>query len=251
MTTLRAMITGASQGIGREFATQLAANGHDLTLVSRNEPLLKELIEELKEGSHTPLPLDLSRTEGIDSLAGELASKHYDLLVNNAGVGLFGPFHQTNLAKARGMIRLNCEAMVVLSHAFLQSAQKGDALINVSGLLGVIPFPGMAEYAATKAFVMSFCESLWYEEKNRGVYVMGLCPGPTTTNFIVNAGGTDSVVPPKSFIQTPTEVVSRALAELKKRERSTVFACNMAARVGFGFLRTIPRKALFSRLSSV
>jgi uncharacterized protein len=163
----KALVTGASEGIGREFAKRLAGENYAVTAVARNEARLKDLIQELKTDSHSYQIADLSTQEGIHKIAQELSNNHYDLLVNNAGFGIYAPFYKTDLPKLQSMMRLNCEAIIALTHAFLQKAGKGDALINVSSALAFLPFPKAGLYSATKAFVTSFSESLWFEQKER------------------------------------------------------------------------------------
>lgn len=232
---IRALVTGASEGIGREFALRLAGRGYSITAVARNEARLKELLAELSNGGrenggrndnrgeHDYRVADLSAPEGMDSISELLRSKPYDLLVNNAGFAVYGPFHQTDLQALRRMTGLNIEALMALSHAFLQGARHGDALINVSSTLAFLPLPGSATYAATKAFVTSFSESLWQEQRGRGVFVMGLCPGITSTEFNRRAGGQDGDLP-SSLTQTPAEVVRFALGKLDARSQPTVIS---------------------------
>jgi uncharacterized protein len=231
----KALVTGASGGIGRSFAIKLAQEGYLITAVARNEERLEGLIAELSgnlpEGTdgdlddgHSYMVADLSTIKGAKLVAKELTEVHYDLLINNAGIGVVGEFHETSLRSLQSMTKLNCDTLVTLSHTFLQKAEIGDALINVSSALAFLPMPSMGLYAATKAFVTSFSESLWYEQKDRGVYVMGLCPGITETAFHKNAGGTEENYPPKSLSQTPEQVVDTALIALKKRKKPTVIS---------------------------
>jgi short-subunit dehydrogenase len=173
----RVMITGASEGIGRAFARRLAHEGYAIRAVARNEKRLQELMTELGADHHTYRVADLSTPEGVAAIAEDLATNRFHLLINNAGFGIYGAFYNAELPKLETMIRLNCDTLMALSHAFLQQAKKGDALVIVSSALAFMPMPSAGTYAATKAFVTSFTESLWYEQKERGIYVMGLCPG--------------------------------------------------------------------------
>jgi hypothetical protein len=217
----KALVTGASEGIGRAFASMLAKDGYTVTAVARNEARLQELMAELGAG-HDYRVVDLADAAAVDGLAQALAGGGYDLLVNNAGVGLYGDFHQVELAPLRRMVQVNCDAVMVLAHAYLSRAKAGDALINVASSLAFSGMPTSAVYAATKAFVLSWSESLWYEQQPRGVYVMALCPGATETKLHTSSGGKETNKPPKSVTQTPEEVVSEALAALKARQRPTV-----------------------------
>lgn len=244
----RAIVTGASQGLGREFAERLAERGFVLTLVGRDTKALARALEALGGTGHAYLGLDLSTEAGLEALAQELRHGQYDLLVNNAGAGLYGPFESCDVHEAQRMVRLNCEAVVALSHAFLRTAQPGAALINVSGILGTVPFPGYSAYAATKAFVLSFSEALSHEQRARGIYVMGLCPGPLATEFVKRAGGGAPLsLPPPAFVQAPERVVARALLELERRQRANVHASKLAARIGFWLMSLLPRRMFFAR----
>ena len=130
----------AVAGIGLEFAKQLAADGWSVTVVARNGAKLNELIATLPGGAaqHHALVADLSNEAGIETAATELRAQRYELLVNNAGVGIYGKFQDANLDKIHAMMRLNMDALINLSHAWLKGAQKGDSLINVSDELSVL-----------------------------------------------------------------------------------------------------------------
>jgi short-subunit dehydrogenase len=130
---------------------------------------------------------------------------------------------------------------VRLSHAFLAQAQRGDALINVSSTLAFLPMATFAAYSATKAFVTAFSEALWYEQKERGVYVMGLCPGLTSSDFQVNAGGRVEDLP-RNLIETPEQVVATALRSLRERKDPTVISGAKNAIFAQLMTRLMPRK---------
>ena len=240
----RALVTGASEGLGRAFARRLEAEGYRVAAVARNETRLKDLMRELGGDAHSYVVADLSTREGVERISTMLAQSHYDLLVNNAGAGQRGPFHQADLAALQRMIRLNCEAVVALSHAFLWSAKSGDSLVNVSGLQALLPIPGMGAYRATKSFIMSFSEALWAEQKDRGVYVMGLCPGATATDFLKKAGAKEGEGPPAAITQSPDEVVDRAMKTLKKRAKSTVIASSRRLMLLAAISRLLPRNTV-------
>jgi short-subunit dehydrogenase len=179
---------------------------------------------------------------------GGLKTKRGDLLINNAGFGVYGNFHKAELPVIQPMMRLNCDALVALSHAFLKQSRKGDALINVSSALAFMPMPSFAVYAATKAFVTSFTESLWYEQKPRGVYVMGLCPGATASNFHEQAGGNETNRPPAAITQTPEEVVETAMRALAKRGKPTVVS-GIKNRMVTNLTRLMPRKGIVKMMA--
>ncbi|MBI3582097.1 MAG: SDR family NAD(P)-dependent oxidoreductase [Nitrospinae bacterium] len=217
-----ALVTGASEGIGYAFAARLAAEGYVVTGVARNEGNLKKLTGELG-GEHSYIVADLTTTAGQDKIVKAISERHFDLLVNNAGIAATGKFAEIPLKRHLEVLTLNCEAVVTLSHAYLNSARAGDALINVSSALALMPMPLMGLYSATKAFVTSLSESLWYYQKKRGVYVMGLCPGITSTRFNEHSGA-GSQETPKIMTQTPEELVDAAMKALKRRKKPTVIS---------------------------
>ncbi|MEW6056726.1 MAG: SDR family NAD(P)-dependent oxidoreductase [Bdellovibrionota bacterium] len=220
----KALITGASEGIGRVLTQSLAKEGYSITAIARNEPRLKELLASLvNEKEHRCLKADLSKPEGVESVSRELDDTHYDLLVNNAGFGAFGKFHEMPFERIQEMSRVNCDALAKLSYAFLKKSQKGDALLNVASTASFHGLPLNAFYAATKAFVLSLTEALWYEQKERGVYVFALCPGYTLTEFVKRAGAEDRDNFRK-FAQTPEEVAQVALAALRTRQKPFVIS---------------------------
>ena len=215
-----ALVTGASEGIGRSFAKKLASEGYLVLAVARNENRLKELMREIGP-RHGYKVADLSTEAGISSVASELSQKKYDLLVNNAGFAIYGRFEETGFAQIQEILRLNCESVLALSHAFLKTAQPGDSLINVSSSASFFPMPISSVYTASKSFVTSLSETLWYEQKKRGVYVLGLCPGITATKFHTRAGGKDEQLP-SLLTQTPEQVVAVGMKALRKRRRSVI-----------------------------
>jgi len=209
----RALVTGASTGIGLLFAQTLKNEGWDITGVARSEERLKN---ELGEGNY--LTLDLSTEAGIKGIEDHLATTRYDLLINNAGFGMYGKFLNLPIEEQTKMIRLNVTALVRLSYAYLSKAVKGDALMNISSALALLPMPGAATYSGTKAFVTAFSECLWYEYKDRGIYIFASSPGAVETPFHHNAGGSSDQMDPKMML-SPELVVREALSTLKKRQR--------------------------------
>ena len=190
MTTPVSLITGASAGLGVDFARQLAAKGHRLVLVARRKERLDALAAEL--GNARAVEMDLSKEGASDRLMADLAAhgEHVDLLVSNAGFGLTGRFADLDGKRQREMIDLNCGALVELAHAVLPGMieRKAGAILNVASTAAFQPGPGMAVYFATKAFVLSFSEALHEEVRQQGVVVSALCPGPTATEFGEVAG---------------------------------------------------------------
>ena len=190
MTRPVALITGASAGLGVDFARQLSSDGRRLVLVARRLDRLELLAAEL--GNARAVELDLSLPGAAERLMTNLAAagEHVDLLVNNAGFGLTGRFADIDGKRQRQMIDLNCGALVELAHAVLPGmVERGrGGILNVASTAAFQPGPGMAVYFATKAFVLSFSEALHEEVRNQGVSVSALCPGPTATEFGAVAG---------------------------------------------------------------
>lgn len=239
----RAWVTGASRGIGFAFAQALAEKGYALTLLARSQDELELLATQLPGKGHRALALDLATDEGRSRACAELGRERVHLLVNNAGVGAFGDFAALALLKQQRMMRINCDALVELSHAFLAQAEEGDALINVASTLGLLAMPKSALYTATKSFVVSLSECLWYEQKARGVYVMGLCPGMTRTDFFRAAEGEEYAQLPSALSQTPEEVVAIAMRQLEAR-RHPIVVCGAKNRLPLFLTRMISRKTM-------
>lgn len=188
-----ALITGASAGLGVEFARQLSKRGHSLVLAARRKDRLEELAREL--GNARPVAIDLSERDAPAKLQADLAAagEEVDLLVNNAGFGLIGAFAELDAERLRQMIDLNVGALTDLCRAFAPAmvARKSGAILNVASTAAFQPGPKMAVYFATKAFVLSLSEALHEELKPHGLKVTCLCPGPTRTEFgdIAGFGG--------------------------------------------------------------
>lgn len=212
------LITGASSGIGEVFARKLAARGRNVLLVARSEDKLITLCNELGRSNSIRaqyVALDLSKSESPARLFEETEKRGLtvDLLINNAGFGSMGEFRKLDIARELNMIDLNIKSLVELTHRFLSPMVKRrqGAIINVASTAAFQGVPFMATYAATKAFVLSFSEALWEENRPHGVHVMALCPGVTETNFFEAARGKK---PPARVSQTPEEVVDAALRGL-------------------------------------
>jgi short-subunit dehydrogenase len=240
------LVTGSSEGIGQWIARLLARDGYTITAVARNEAKLKDFIKELGGGGHRSVVADLSTEGGQRSIEAELSGGGYNLLVNNAGVGVTGAFHEAPIDRQVAMLNLNCIALVRLAHAFLKNAKDGDALVNVSSTLAFMPMPGLGLYSATKSFVTAFSDSLWFEQKKRGIYVMALHPGITSTRFQTNAGGSMEDLP-KGMAQTPEQVAEATLAALRARRTPTVISGAKNAMLA-GLSRLMPRKSAVSMM---
>jgi len=220
------LITGSSSGIGAAFARKLAMRGRNVLLVARSEDKLITLCNELGRISGVRaqyFALDLTEPDARLTLFEETKRRglEIDMLVNNAGFGSMGDFARLDLSNELKMIDLNLTALVELTHHFLipMRERKQGTIINVASTAGFQSVPYMATYAATKAFVLSFSEALWEENRKHGVQVMALCPGVTETNFF-EASKMDR--PPMRTIQTAEEVVDVALRGLARGKSSVV-----------------------------
>jgi short-subunit dehydrogenase len=214
----RVLITGASEGIGRAFTMKLASLGCEVTGIARNEAGLKEVEERIKErgGRFQWITADLTELGDLKRVTDELSKNEpYSLLVNNAGVGSVGDFASTPIDSHRKLIELNVWAPLALTHAFLERAKSGDGIIQVSSALSFTPLPAQPVYSATKAFLTSFSESLWFQCGKKGIQVFNICPGITRTGFTSRAGG-DSSAFPDELVESPEQVVDYALKEFFK-----------------------------------
>lgn len=214
------LITGASSGIGEVFARKLATLGHNLMLVARSEDKLATICNELgrADSIHCEyFALDLTKPDAAAILFAETERRgmEIDFLINNAGFGSLGEFADLNLDLELQMIELNIKALVALTHYYLKPMRERGAgsIINVASTAGFQPVPYMTTYAATKAFVLSFSDALWEENRAHGIKVMALCPGVTDTNFFA---ASEMERPPMRISQTPEQVVDVALKGLKK-----------------------------------
>ena len=184
-----ALITGASSGIGEEFARQLADRGYDLILVARRKDRLEKVAEEVPTKA-TVIESDLA-TEA-DKLPGKVKRRklQVDLLVNNAGFGTRGHFAEIDAKRDAELVRLNCEAVVTLTHAFLPGMveRKSGGVITVASTAGMQPLPYETTYAASKAFAISFMEALSMELRDTGVKTLVVNPGPVKTEWQKVAG---------------------------------------------------------------
>ncbi len=222
------LITGASGGIGEAFARRLASEKHNLCLVARSEAKLAALCNELKaqfgvEASFVQLDLTAAGSDAVLYAETERRDLEVNWLINNAGLGNFGDFASADLAKELGMIDLNIRVLTALTHRYLQPMRqrKNGVIINVSSTASFQPVPFMATYAATKAFVTSFSEALWEENRRYGIKVLALCPGGTQTNFF-NAAGVAGEKLPMRNLETPEAVVATALRGVLNNESHVI-----------------------------
>jgi len=241
-----ALITGASGGIGEEFAMQLAAQQVNLILVARRRDKLNDLRHRLvaqRPASRIEvITADLSVPGSAAELARQIESTEcsIDILINNAGVGTHGYFTDQIPERSAANIQLNCGSLVELTAWFLPAMLRArhGVVINVASAGAFQPIPTLAVYAASKAFVLSFTEALWQETRRSGVRVFTLCPGPTHTEFFERAGAqwmTDGR-------QTPRQVVDIALGAIDKSGPTVVSGWkNKILAQGYRFM---PRRAM-------
>lgn len=245
-TGTTALVTGASSGLGVEFARQLAARGADLVLVARRQDRLETLADELRAAGRTVtvIAADLAAPDAAADLAKNLAKKKIAIgtLVNNAGFGTRNRFENEDPARIGEEIDLNIGALVDLTKVFYEQLQTNDrgALITVASTAAYQPVPLMAVYAATKAFVLSFTEALWYENKGRNLGVLCLSPGATKTEFFEVAGEGARL----GEYQTPEEVVALALLTLDKRNAPPSVVSGGRNKVMASAGRFVPRRTL-------
>jgi uncharacterized protein len=212
-----ALITGASAGLGVEFARQLSKRGHRLVLAARRKDRLESLTKELGDGR--AVAIDLSKANAASKLMADIAAagEEVDLLVNNAGFGLIGRFAELDAKRLRQMIDLNVGTLTDLCRAVAPQmiARKSGAILNVASTAAFQPGPNMAVYFASKAYVLSFTEALHEELKPHGIKVSCLCPGPTRTEFGEVAGFGGNGLFDRVVMESP-EVVEAGLAALDK-----------------------------------
>mgnify|MGYP000327399447 FL=1 len=182
----KALVTGATSGIGRDITRYLASLNYEVYAVGRNIEKLEELQNELGKNVKT-IKMDISSKENCIALYEEIKDKNIDLLVNNAGFGVFGNFTETDLEKEVNLINTNITAVHVLTKLFLKDMVKNNKgrILNVASIAGFAPGPLMAAYYSSKAYVLRLTESIYEELKKQksNVTISVLCPGPVATNF--------------------------------------------------------------------
>ena len=189
---MKALITGASSGIGREIAYYLASLNYDLILVARREDRLKEIKNNVKTNVRI-ISLDLEKENNVFKLYDLTKDENIDLLINNAGFGLFGFSDKTDLTRELEMINLNVKALHILTKLFLSDFVKRDSghILNVGSSAGFLAGPKLNTYYASKNYVVKYTMALYEElrHQNSNVHVSVLCPGPVNTEFNKVAGG--------------------------------------------------------------
>lgn len=238
----RALVTGASSGIGEAFARLLASRGVDLVVVARSTDKLEALAVSLPVAVEI-LTADLTDPPDLHRVAARLeADPAIDLLVNNAGFGGTRPFARADLAAELSQVAIHVEAMMTLTRAVLPSmhAGGGGGIVNMSSMAGFQPLPGSATYAACKAFETSFSESLRIEELDHGVHVTAVCPGFTDTPMVQGDAGLARL--PRSVLLTPQRVAREALTGVTTNR--AVVVPGVAWKAASAVTSALPRSAV-------
>lgn len=242
-----ALITGASFGIGACFAQELAKKGANLILVARNKEQLDNISASLGgqfKVQCVVIAMDLSQPDAATQLYTQVKAKGYavSILINNAGFGVFGRFGQTELVKNQQEIMLNVFSLMTLTRHFLPDmlTAKDGVIVNVASTAAFQPVPYMSVYAATKAFVLSFTESLWAEYQASGLRILALCPGPVETEFFKRMGNDLKRFGEKD---KPEAIVNTAFAALEANKMS-VIPGNIKNFLLVQALRFLPRKLI-------
>ncbi|HWM34456.1 MAG TPA: SDR family oxidoreductase [Pseudolysinimonas sp.] len=239
----RSIVTGASSGIGAEFARALAARGSDLVLVARRTDRLRALASEL-EAAHgiraEVVTADLSKPGAGRALRAELDGT-IDTLVNNAGFGAHGPVAEEDPETLERLVAVDVTAVVDLTRAFLPELLEAGhgAIVTIASTAGFQPVPLMAAYGAAKAFVLSFSQALWQECRPHGVKVLALAPGFTTTEFFDVAGNADSA---HGAEQTPAQVVATGMRALDRRRTPPYAVSGLVNAAGAALSPIAPRR---------
>ncbi len=251
-----ALVTGASAGIGVDLAECFARDGYDLILSARSEGALQEVASRLAQAygvkTHV-IALDLGAIGAGTQLADEIRRRGLDVDVvgNNAGYGHAGALTSSDLATQLGMIDLNVRALVELTYHFWNSMleKKRGGVLNVASTAAFQPGPLMANYYASKAYVLSFSEALWEEARGTGVHVSCLCPGPTVSKFRERAG-TGRMRLARASKAMPSAPVARMGYDAWKRNQRVIVT---GARNAFqaGLVKYIPRNTLLRMVRNI
>jgi uncharacterized protein len=218
-----ALVTGASAGIGEEFAKQLSERGYEVVLVARRRERLEQLASRLPGKAHV-IVCDLANEAA--SLKGEVdeLGLEVDVLVNNAGFGTHGRFAENDPARDAELVRVNCEAVVTLTHAFLPGMlERGrGGVITVASTAGMQPIPYESVYSASKAFARTFSDALSGELRGSGVRVLCVNPGPVPTEWQVQAGYEPGYLPPVPGKISAEQVARESLRAFERGRRTLI-----------------------------
>jgi hypothetical protein len=219
-----ALVTGASSGLGEQFAHLFARDGYDVVLVARSAARLEPVAERLRVHKVTPIVIaeDLAKPGSAARLFDAVKAKGLEVsaLVNNAGYGSLGPFLDLPVEGEAEMVQLNCTTLLELCHRFGQEmrARKSGRILNIASTAGFQPGPFMATYYATKAFVVSFSEALAHELKDSGVTVTCHCPGATLTGFGARSGNADALLFKMPGVPSAENVAAHAYEAMMQGE---------------------------------
>jgi len=238
--SMKALITGASSGIGADMARVLYDKGYELILVARDKKNLEAIKKELGDNVKI-ISMDISSTFNCMKLYNRVKKEKIDILINNAGFGVFGDFSETNLDRELDMIDLNIKAVHTLTKMFLQDFKERDSgyILNVASTAAFLSGPLMATYYATKGYVLKLTEAIYEELRREGsnVYIGALCPGPVNTNFNNVAGVQFSVKAMESKV-----VAEYAINKMMKRK--LIIIPGFLIKLSVFMTRILPRKLL-------
>ena len=250
-----ALVTGASSGIGETFARELANRNTNLVLIARSQDKLEQLASELTSKHQIKTEVivqDLTEPGAGQVVFDRVQAKclTIDLLINNAGFGDYGAFSDRDLSKQMAMVKLNITVLLELTGLFLPEMQElgSGGIINISSIAGFQPLPYMSVYAATKAFVLNFSEALWAENKDLGVHILAVCPGPTESEFFKRADFPNTFAKgngSSNSMASSEEVVKQALKAMDKKQ-STLVTGGIGNQLLVNVPRFVPRDFLVS-----
>lgn len=250
-----ALITGASSGIGKAFAQELAARQTNLVLVSRSEEKLNQLAKQLQEKYKIQVDVivkDLTEANAPTAVFDTTKDRGLtiDLLINNAGFGDYGDFAQSDRERQIKIVQLNILALVDLTHQFLplMRQRRSGSIINLSSITAFQPMPYLSVYAASKAFIVSFSQALWAENRSYGVRVLVVCPGPIETNFFAEANFPPTLAGSTTQMSTSEEVVRESLKALEEWQPNVVIG-DTPTQLRTVLARIVPRKILLNMLA--
>ncbi|MBD0267546.1 MAG: SDR family oxidoreductase [Cyanobacteria bacterium Co-bin8] len=251
MTT--ALITGASAGIGAEFAQQLAVRQIDLVLVARSQDKLQELANSLKHQHQIQVDIivqDLTAADATETVfqTAQQLGRSIDILVNNAGIGDYGDFAESDRDFQLKMVQLNMATIVDLTHRFLPGMRQRQTggVINLCSVAAFHSMPYFSIYAATKAFILSFSEALWAENRSYGVHVLAVCPGPVGVKFFKEAGFPPFLVNVAARFDTPVETVAQEALKAFENRKPLVIPGNLINPILAILPRFLPREGVAS-----
>jgi len=243
------LVTGASSGIGEEFAKQLAKEGHDLILVARTQDKLNQLANTLKKSHNVQIEIisqDLSKNNSAEELFEKCKRFDINFIINNAGAGHIGEFEDQDLNEMEKMMLLNMITPAKFIYLMIPMLQKNKGrCLNVASQIAFEPGPYMSGYTATKAFMLSFTESLREEFEDKGIKFYALCPGPTYTNFFKRAGTSPEAI--RFKFRQPNEVVEAALNGVENDKGITIPGAENSIMT---FMNRFLPRSLLAKLSS-